>query len=219
MWCERCGSGHCRHLPRLHDDAAAFQLPDDAREKFLHHGFYLGVLVVVIVLLLGLLLARIAALLMLMLLLIPIMLRVPSAIVVGKLRWHRRSAAGQVDVHAAGVLLGRVLQTQLLADLLDPRFDLLDVVCGVIASADDAVKLDFSRGGGVFFSYIFPSGGDGVPRQKHIKGTYTWRCVCPVDCAYRIRCSRMSSASWTNCPCRSIVSPSTRPTALFSRKM
>jgi hypothetical protein len=57
-------------------------------------------------------------------------------------RRHDRRPASQVDVHASGVLLGRVLQAELLAHLLDARFDLLDVVDRVVALADDAVRRD-----------------------------------------------------------------------------
>ena len=49
--------------------------------------------------------------------------------------------------------------------------------------------------------------------------TMTCRRVCPVDFAYLMRCSSICSASSTNWPCRSMVSPATLPTALFSRKM
>lgn len=53
-------------------------------------------------------------------------------------RRHDRWAALEVDVHAASIGLRHVLQAELLADLLDAGFDLLDVVGGVVTLADDA---------------------------------------------------------------------------------
>lgn len=67
---------------------------------------------------------------------------VVSSVVLG---WHGRHfrdlAALQIDVHTALVLLGGVLQAQLLADLLDARLDLLHVVRRVIALADNDVEM------------------------------------------------------------------------------
>lgn len=51
---------------------------------------------------------------------------------------HDSLAAGQVDVHTTGVLLGGVLETQFAANLLHARLDLLDMACGVVTLADDA---------------------------------------------------------------------------------
>lgn len=56
-------------------------------------------------------------------------------------RRHDRGPALEIDVHAASVLLSHVLQTELLADLLDAGLDLLDVVDGVVSLAHDTVKL------------------------------------------------------------------------------
>ena len=47
----------------------------------------------------------------------------------------------QIDVHAALVLLRAVLQPKLLADLLHPWLDLLDVVWAVVALADYHTKV------------------------------------------------------------------------------
>ena len=47
--------------------------------------------------------------------------------------------------------------------------------------------------------------------HKRKQSTHTCKCVCPVPLAYRILSSKILSASSTNCPCKSIVSPSTRP--------
>ena len=51
---------------------------------------------------------------------------------------HDGGAALQVDVDAAGVVFGRVLEAELLADLFDFGFDLLDVAGRVVAFAYDA---------------------------------------------------------------------------------
>lgn len=50
-------------------------------------------------------------------------------------------AALEVDVDAARVVLGRVVQAQLAADLLDAGLDLLDVARAVVALADDDVQV------------------------------------------------------------------------------
>lgn len=55
------------------------------------------------------------------------------------LRRHDSRAALQIDVDAAGILFGRVLQTEFLTYLLDSRFDLLDVVYGVVPFPYDPV--------------------------------------------------------------------------------
>lgn len=52
---------------------------------------------------------------------------------------HIRWTSGQVDVDAAGILLGRILQTKVATDLLNAWLELLDVVHGVVAFADDAI--------------------------------------------------------------------------------
>ena len=56
-------------------------------------------------------------------------------------RGHISRRTGEVDVDTAGIFLGSILQTQTATDLLDAGFDLLDVVCGVVAFADNAVGL------------------------------------------------------------------------------
>jgi hypothetical protein len=55
-------------------------------------------------------------------------------------RWVRGSAL-EIDIDPALVLLGGILQSQFSAHLLDARFDLLDVIAGVVAFADDAKKM------------------------------------------------------------------------------
>lgn len=58
-------------------------------------------------------------------------------------RWrrHRRIPALEVDVDAARVLLGRVLEPHLAADGLDPRLQLLHVARRVVPLADDGVQV------------------------------------------------------------------------------
>ena len=56
-------------------------------------------------------------------------------------RGHISRSTGEVDVDTTGVFLGGILQTQTATDLLDAGLDLLDVVCRVVAFADDAVAL------------------------------------------------------------------------------
>jgi len=51
---------------------------------------------------------------------------------------HNRRSPLEIDINPPGILLGRVLQAELLAHLLDAGFDLLDVVGGVVAFAYDA---------------------------------------------------------------------------------
>ena len=48
---------------------------------------------------------------------------------------HIRRTPRQVDIHAPGILFRSVLKTKFLADLLDTRLDLLNVVDGVVAFA------------------------------------------------------------------------------------
>ena len=64
-------------------------------------------------------------------------------VAVVEVRHLRRSiAAGfQLDVHATLIVLSVVLQTELAADLLDARLDLLHVVRRVVSLADDHVEV------------------------------------------------------------------------------
>lgn len=55
--------------------------------------------------------------------------------------WVVRAAALEVDVDPAGVLLGRVLQAELAAHLLDAGLDLLDVVDRVVPLAHDDMQV------------------------------------------------------------------------------
>lgn len=55
-------------------------------------------------------------------------------------------AALEVDVDAAGVLLGTKLESQLAAQLLDLGLDLLDVARRVMALADDGMQVRLAGG-------------------------------------------------------------------------
>lgn len=67
---------------------------------------------------------------------------VPAARVVGRRRGHVRDlVALEVDVYPALVLLGAVLQAELLAQVLDARLQLLNVADRVVALADDDVQV------------------------------------------------------------------------------
>lgn len=64
--------------------------------------------------------------------------RIAAAMLGCELRRHVSGAAGEIDIDASGVVLGGVLESEILADSLDGRFDFLDVVWGVVSFADDA---------------------------------------------------------------------------------
>jgi hypothetical protein len=67
-------------------------------------------------------------------------LLVLAATMTAMARGHDRWPALEVDVHAAGVGFRYVLQAEFLADLLDAGLDLLDMVDGVVALADDSAR-------------------------------------------------------------------------------
>lgn len=71
-----------------------------------------------------------------------------SAMVAGVAAVLRRDsvAALEVDVDAAGVLLGAKLESQLAAQLLDLGLDLLDVSRRVVALADDGMQVCLAGG-------------------------------------------------------------------------
>ena len=64
-----------------------------------------------------------------------------AGVLVVATRGHMSRSTGEVDIDTTGVFLGGVLQTQTATDFFDAGFDLLDVVRGVVAFADDAVAL------------------------------------------------------------------------------
>lgn len=76
------------------------------------------------------------------------------------LRWGRHAAdlaAGEVDVDAALVLLRLVVQAKIAADLLDSRFNLLDMIAAVVSLAHNDVQVVFAPALGSFdalFQYV-----------------------------------------------------------------
>ena len=58
----------------------------------------------------------------------PVARRIASTMLMRELLRHLRRASGQVDIYPAGILLGCILETQFLADLLDAGFDPLNMV-------------------------------------------------------------------------------------------
>lgn len=74
---------------------------------------------------------------------------ISSGRLLGRRRHAAHLAALEVDVDAAGVVLGGVVQAQLAADLLDAGLDLLDVPRAVVALADDNVQVGLPAGAGV----------------------------------------------------------------------
>lgn len=62
-----------------------------------------------------------------------------AAVVLLEMLGHMGRPACKIDVNAASVWLGGELEAQFATDLLDARFDFLDVVRGVVAFTYDAV--------------------------------------------------------------------------------
>lgn len=133
-----------QHLsPRkaLHDRAAVAQLAHKLANELLHGVLSLLLAAAAVLLLLAtMLLAAMMLLLATTAVVRLLMLSGVAAATTSALVRRRNSlAAGEVDVHPAGVLFGVVLEAELAADLLDAGLDLLDVVCAVVALSDDAV--------------------------------------------------------------------------------
>lgn len=86
---------------------------------------------------------------------------ISSATILRMLRRRRHlvhGAALQIDIDPALILLGLVLEAEFAADLLDARFDFLDVVARVVALADDDMEVIFASASGgfdAFFEYVF----------------------------------------------------------------
>jgi predicted neutral ceramidase superfamily lipid hydrolase len=67
---------------------------------------------------------------------------------------HIDSTALEIDVYSSFVGFGVILETEFATDLFDSWFDLLDVPWGVVAFADDDVKMILAVGGGVFYAFF-----------------------------------------------------------------
>ena len=55
--------------------------------------------------------------------------------------WDNCGCASQIDVYSSCIRLSLVVETELLADGFHTRLDLLDVVPGVVAFADDDMEM------------------------------------------------------------------------------
>ena len=182
------------HLTALHDSTTVLLEETNNLGKVLLDLLFvihlLGSLLLLVVLLVTLLLRRISLLLLVALL---VSKRIGSlvlglsmmrlVVLLGLTISSRRDgcSTSEVDVDSAFIVLGVVLEALLLADLLDARLDLLDVVDRVVALADNAA----------------PNVRD-IKQQQTRRATYTCRWFWPVLFAYLILCSRISSASSTN---------------------
>jgi hypothetical protein len=149
----------CVHILH-HHTASLLQLDKHLLDKLLSHIVIVLLLLLATMLLLWLrvlllatrvltlstvmLLAAVVLLLTTVLLLMAASVRATALVASRRLRGRGRrrgAAALEVDVDAAGVLLGRVLEAELLADALDAGLDLLDVVGRVVALADNDVQV------------------------------------------------------------------------------
>ena len=70
------------------------------------------------------------------------------------MRRHDGGTTRQVDVDPAGILFRRVLEVEFLADLLDARFDLLDMARGVVALSDDTEPPSLSPSAIAFLLWV-----------------------------------------------------------------
>jgi hypothetical protein len=137
-----------------HDNAACLQLPHNPRQELPSQLLNL-VLGLLLLLLLIMMLLLPMVLLSMLLLAIALLIataraRIPTTSVVPALvstrllrqRWRRADlSTGQIDVHAAFVCLGGIVEAQLPAHLLDPGFDLLHVSGAVVAFAYDDMQV------------------------------------------------------------------------------
>lgn len=101
-----------------------------------------------------------------MMLLLPAVMLLTTARV-SRRRWIRRTSTLEIDVDSTFVCFGIVLESEFLTDLFDARFDLLDVVYGVVALADDAkssCSVSFSH---CAFSAIIPVREDVIGKHTH----------------------------------------------------
>jgi hypothetical protein len=109
--------------------------------------------------LLRLLVLALALVLILASIVLAMILMVLPALLMGRL-WiirHHSLSTLQVDVHPPGIFFSGILQAELLAYLLDPRLDLLNMVDGMVALANDDMKMALAlclRGANTFLQDI-----------------------------------------------------------------
>lgn len=141
------------HLSGLHDSTTvlleeANNLGKVLLDLFLIVHLLCSLLLLLVVLLVALLLRRVSLLLMALLVskrigsLVLRLAMVGLVVLLGLTIVRRRdgSSTSEVDIDSTFVVLGMVLEALLLADLLDTRLDLLDVIDRVIALADNAAS-------------------------------------------------------------------------------
>jgi hypothetical protein len=88
-----------------------------------------------------LVLVLVLMLVLVMTLLARVLVRTLVTLLVTTMRRHDSLSTSQVDINSTSVFLGGILQPEFTADLLDARLDLLHVVGGVVALADDAGRV------------------------------------------------------------------------------
>ena len=141
------------HLSALHDSTTvlleeANNLGKVLLDLFLVVHLLCSLLLLLVVLLVALLLRRVSLLLMALLVskrigsLVLRLAMVGLVVLLGLTIVRRRdgSSTSEVDIDSTFVVLGMVLEALLLADLLDTRLDLLDVIDRVIALSDNAAS-------------------------------------------------------------------------------
>lgn len=141
------------HLSALHNSTTvlleeANNLGKVLLDLFLIVHLLCSLLLLLVVLLVALLLRRVSLLLMALLVskrigsLVLRLAMVGLVVLLGLTIVRRRdgSSTSEVDIDSTFVVLGMVLEALLLADLLDTRLDLLDVIDRVIALADNAAS-------------------------------------------------------------------------------
>ena len=138
----------------LHNVAAALESLEDLWQQLLDNLLHLFILVVTVLLLLATAVLWLMGLTLIATMLLAVMLLATSVIIASMRRDLVRRTASQVDVDAASVGFGVVLQAKFLTNLLDARFDLLDVVYGMVTLAHDPIgrALVFEN----IYSFLFP---------------------------------------------------------------
>ena len=116
---------------------------------------------------------------------------------VRRMWWHNGFTTRQVDIDTTGVLLGRVLQTQLAANLLDTRLDFLDVTGRVVTLADDS-RVEVDNVSRSFFSLLWffflfsPCLFSSTPKAQRMKSPFHHQRTHangPVHATWHIECA------------------------------
>jgi hypothetical protein len=130
---------------QLHNSTATLELSNDFWQEFLCKLLQLLIIIVILLLtLVTLLLARVSTVLLLpplliaTILLLTAMLLLPTMLVIGR---HCCGSTLKIDIHPAFIRFGGILQSQFSTNLLDSRFDLLDVVGGMVSFPHNPVNI------------------------------------------------------------------------------